>query len=85
MAFTVQEVATLHRIRKLAGKLLKKDDGALGKGRKAKRAKTSTRKRRTGRELVQFRKMLKAERRKGIPVSEMARKHEISTAYIYLL
>ena len=85
MAFTVQEVATLHRIRKLAGNLLKKDDGALGKARKAKRAKTSTRKRRTGRELVQFRKMLKAERRKGIPVSEMARKHGISTAYIYLL
>ena len=85
MAFTVQEVATLHRIRKLAGNLLKKDDGALGKARKAKHAKTNTRKRRTGRELVQFRKMLKAERKKGIPVSEMARKHGISTAYIYLL
>ena len=26
--------------------------------------------------------MLKAERKKGIPVAEMARKHEISTAYI---
>jgi len=39
----------------------------------------------TGRELAQFRKMLKAERKKGIPVAEMARKHGISTAYIYLL
>ena len=36
-------------------------------------------------ELIQFRKMLKGERRKGIPVVALARKHGISPAYIYLL
>jgi hypothetical protein len=29
--------------------------------------------------------MLKAERKKGIPVAELARKHRVSTAYIYTL
>jgi hypothetical protein len=39
--------------------------------------------RRSGKELVTFRKMLKAERKKGVPVAEIAREHGISTAYIY--
>ena len=41
--------------------------------------------RRTGKELVEFRRMLKVERKKGIPVAELARKHGISSAYIYML
>jgi len=39
--------------------------------------------RRTGRALIVFRKMLKAERKKGLPVAELARKHGISSAYVY--
>ena len=39
--------------------------------------------RRTGAALKVFRKMLKGEKRKGVPVAELARKHGISTAYIY--
>ena len=71
----------------LAEKLIEKSSrrSANGRNGNAQRAKGNTRKRRTGRELAQFRKMLKAERKKGIPVAEMARKHGISTAYIYLL
>jgi hypothetical protein len=41
--------------------------------------------RRSGKELVAFRKMLKAERKKGVPVAELARKHGISTVYVYKL
>jgi hypothetical protein len=41
--------------------------------------------RRTGQELKQFRKMLKAERRKGVSVAQLARKHGVSSAYIYML
>jgi hypothetical protein len=41
--------------------------------------------RRTGKKLVAFRKMLKAELKKGASVAELARKHGISTAYIYML
>jgi len=48
-----------------------------------KSASATKRARRSGKELVAFRKMLKAERKKGVPVAELARKHGISTAYIY--
>jgi hypothetical protein len=41
--------------------------------------------RRAGKELVAFRKMLKAERKKGVRVEELAEKHGVSTAYIYQL
>lgn len=40
---------------------------------------------RTGKELAQFRKMLKAQRKRGVPAAELARKHGISSAYIYML
>ena len=87
MSFTVQDLSKLNRIIKLAEKLIENGfkRSANGRNGNAQRANGSTRKRRTGRELAQFRKMLKAERKKGIPVAEMARKHGISTAYIYLL
>ena len=41
--------------------------------------------RRSGKELVAFRKALKAERKKGVPVAEIARKNNVSPAYIYQL
>ena len=41
--------------------------------------------RRSGKELVQFRKMLKAEQKRGVPVGELARNHGISAAYIYMI
>ena len=41
--------------------------------------------RRSGKELIQFRKMLKAEQKRGVPVGELARKHGISDAYIYMI
>ncbi len=41
--------------------------------------------RRSGKELIQFRKMLKAEQKRGVPVGELARKHGISAAYIYMI
>ena len=40
---------------------------------------------RTGKELAQFRKMLKAQRKRSVPGAELARKHGISSAYIYML
>ena len=84
MTLTVQQVSKLNRIIKLAENLIAKRAEPAGRGSKPL-AMARTRKRRTGKELAQFRKMLKAERKEGIPVSEMARKHGISTAYIYML
>ena len=85
MTLTVQQVSKLNRIITLAENLIASRAKPAGKGMKPKPAMAGTRKRRTGQELAEFRKMLKAERKEGIPVSEMARKHGVSTAYIYLL
>jgi hypothetical protein len=41
--------------------------------------------RRSGKELAQFRKMLKTQRKRGIPVAELARKHGVSSGYVYMI
>ena len=84
LSLSAQQVAKLNRIISLAEKLIAEGpkkkrgyrNGSVANGRRV---------RRTGKELAQFRKMLKAERRKGIPVATLARKHGISSAYIYML
>ena len=81
MSLSTQQITKLNRIISLAEKLLAQDKLDRRNG-----AATNPRRiRRTGKELVEFRKMLKAERRKGTPVAALARKHGISSAYIYML
>ncbi len=41
--------------------------------------------RRSGKELVAFRKVLRAERKNGVPVAEIAKRHKVSKSYIYQL
>jgi hypothetical protein len=88
LALNTQDVLKLKRIVALAEKLIEKAPKAkrgrppLQNGNGAKKAK---RIRRSGKALVQFRKMLKAERKKGIAVADLARKHGVSAAYIYTL
>ena len=92
MALHAKEVSKLQRIIKLAEKLIannpkpKRGRPALnnGNGERTKRA-NGKRVRRTGKDLVKFRKMLKAELKKGIPVAELARQQGVSRAYIYQL
>ena len=85
MSLSPNEVTKLKKLISLAQELL------ATAGPTTKRAATSPtmeagkRIRRTGKELVAFRKMLKAERKKGVRVEELASKHGISTAYIYTL
>ena len=43
------------------------------------------RKRRSKKEAAALKKLLKAERKAGVPVAELAKKHGISPAYIYML
>ena len=43
------------------------------------------RKRRSKKEAAALKKQLKAERKAGVPVAELAKKHGISSAYIYML
>lgn len=60
------------------------EDAKVAKGMPAG-APGGKRVRRSGKELAAFRKMLKAERKKGVAVAELARQHNISAAYIYQL
>lgn len=87
MALYAREISKLRRIIAMAQALIDESPKPR-RGRPAlngdKRGK-GKRLRRTGKELAQFRSMLKAERKKGVPVAELARKHSISSAYIYLL
>ena len=87
MALNSHDISKLHRIVALAEKLIAKGSnrGSGAGAGSAKKGKGRKRVRRTGKELIRFRKMLKAERKKGIPVAELARKHRVSSAYIYLL
>jgi hypothetical protein len=85
LAFSAQELAKLRRIVSLAGTLVEGAGSSKRNGVAGKYARAGKRIRRTGQELVQFRKMLKTERKKGVSVSELARKHGISSAYIYTL
>ncbi len=41
--------------------------------------------RRSKKEAIALKKLLKAERKAGVPVAELAERHGISTAYIYML
>ena len=45
----------------------------------------TTRTRRSKKEAIALKKLLKEERKAGVPVAELAAKHGIGTAYIYML
>ncbi|WP_018409460.1 hypothetical protein [Methylocystis rosea] len=84
MSLSPHEIAELRKIVSIAEKILAK---ATVPKKRAKIAASTTRPRknarRKGRELVAFRKTVLAERKRGIPVAEIARKHGITPNYIY--
>lgn len=92
MALTAKELALLRRIIALAQKLIaespkpKRGRPASSDRAKVEQKPTAAKRiRRSGRELKKFRAMLKAERKKGVPVATLARQHGVSAAYIYWL
>ena len=91
MSIQATEIAKLRRIIELAEKLIaespkpRRGRPSGSNGIRAEGNANGKRIRRTGKELVRFRKMLKSERKKGVSVAELAHKHGISSAYIYLL
>jgi hypothetical protein len=70
-------IAQIEQVIDDGGRSTRKRNGSGARGRNGKRE------RRTGAELVQFRRMLKAERKRGVPVTKLAQKHGITPAYIY--
>lgn len=84
MSLSPREVAELRKIIAIAEKLLAK---AVATPRQFEKAPAPSRRsvtaRRSGKELIAFRKMVKAERKRGVPVAEIARKYAITPNYIY--
>ena len=81
MSFSEKQIKSLEKIIASATELLK---SANTSGKTSGKAPAS-RKRRAGKELAAFRKMLAAERSNGIAVAKLAKTHGVSAAYIYQL
>ena len=87
MSLSTRELDRLRQIIKIAEQLIAKAEVVNGSRKDAKSSAVpkAKRSRRSGKELVAFRKMLKAERKRGVAVAELAKTHGISSAYIYQL
>jgi hypothetical protein len=84
--FASREIKQLRSLISIAQKLLASAESAgLPSNSVTKSAASSTRVRRSGKDLVAFRKQIKAARKQGVPVAELATRHGVSTAYIYQL
>lgn len=84
MSLSPRELAKLKKIIALAQGLIDKAE-ATPAAQKTSIKSTTKRIRRAGKELAAFRKMLKAERKRGVPATELAKQHGVSKAYIYTL
>jgi hypothetical protein len=90
MPLSEREVAQIRKLIAVAESLkdfigLKPASSPRRSGQEKRRPQNRQRTRRSGKELAEFRRMLMSERKKGVAVAELARKHGISTAYIYQL
>jgi hypothetical protein len=84
MSLTPQQLAQLQKLVSIAEKLIADGKGKEAKGAKpARKVADKSRLRRSGKDLDKFRRLLKEERRRGVPVAELARKHGVSASYIY--
>ncbi|CAN2533682.1 hypothetical+protein [Methylocapsa aurea] len=89
MALSKRQVSQLQKIVEIVQAILtaeEKQGFQPSKQNTASRAsvgKTSSR--RSGKELAAFRKALRAERKSGVSVAEIAKRHKVSKSYIYQL
>lgn len=82
MTLTTKEITELKKIVVRANELIAKANGRETTKTSARRSR-SAKTRRTGKDLLAFRRMLKAERKAGVPVAEIAKKHGVTPSYIY--
>ena len=86
MSLSAKEITQLKKLISIAEQLIKHSSAAEATTKKSSRASGAVKRvRRTGKELIAFRKMLIAERKKGITAAELSRTHGVSQAYIYQL
>lgn len=72
-----RQIRNLEKITRLAAEVLTEARDAAPRPTRARRI------RRSGKQLIAFRNLIRAERKKGVPAVDLAKKHGISTAYIY--
>ncbi len=84
MSLSTRELSQLKKIIALAQGLIDKAEAAPAV-QKTSTKTANKRIRRTGKELAAFRKMLKAERKRGVSATDLAKQHGVSKAYIYTL
>ncbi|MGD9656424.1 MAG: hypothetical protein AB7U61_02095 [Methylocystis sp.] len=88
MALSKRQVSQLQKLIETVQAILaeEKQSARGGKRRTASRLSVDKRpSRRSGKELLAFRKVLRAERKSGVPVAEIAKRHKVSKSYIYQL
>lgn len=61
------------------------NQGSVPSGKRTNGKSAPGRTRRTKKQVAELKKLLKAERKAGVPVAELAEQHGVSTAYIYML
>jgi hypothetical protein len=87
VSLTPRQIIQLRSLVFIATELLAAAEESAGSrsGSGAKLAASGTRVRRSGKDLAAFRKLIKTERKRGVSVAELAKRHGVSTAYIYQL
>ena len=88
MALSRRQVSQLQKIVETVQAILAADEkpgSQPSKQKTASRTAGKTSFRRSGKELAAFRKALRAERKSGVPVAEIAQRHKVSKSYIYQL
>ena len=84
MSLSKREISQLKKLVALAQGLIDKAEAAPADQKTAATSATK-RIRRSGKELAAFKKMLKAERKRGVTAADLAKEHGVSMAYIYTL
>jgi hypothetical protein len=89
MPLTKRQISQLEKIVETVQAILsaeKKQDSGPSKQKRALRASAGgASSRRSGKELAAFRKALRAERKSGVSVAEIAKRHKVSKSYVYQL
>lgn len=87
MSLSADEISLLKKFVLIVEKIIESNSGSKPSGGPVMGTKAAPkkRKRRSGKELVEFRKMLKRERSKGVSAAELSKKYAVSQAYIYQL
>lgn len=85
MKLSANDVARLNSVVMTLQKMIAQNGNSAKSANGRTHPKAKRKGRRSGKELVAFRRMLIAERKKGVPVSKLAERHGITASYIYQL